>query len=144
MRNSKFLLVALGIVVLVIILSTSVAFAGPRVAYTWTVADLHQGGHGGGPLFTDGTGRGNFPFVVENENGKFIFQWHIASWEYIVPGKLIDMCFDVRAIKGTPPYPDYLCLTHLGYSMPVTGTPFHWDVDGDGTADAILRATPAN
>jgi len=137
-------LMILIVVVVLVALTSTVAFAGgnSNVAYTWTVADLGQGIWGGGPLFADGSAGGNVAFSAGN--GQIIYHVHPTGWSYIVPGVLLDLCFEVREIKGSSGLPPALCLSDFGEALPITGTPLLMDIDGDGNPDFVLRATPAN
>ena len=138
----KKLMVLIGVALLAAFLLTSVAFAGSEVAYTFTVAALGQGVWGGGPLFADGTAAGHVAFSAED--GQVIYHVHATSWSEIVPGVLLDLCFEVHEIKGSSGFPPSFCGSDFGMLLPVTGTPLLMDLDGDGNPDFILRATPAN
>jgi hypothetical protein len=127
-------------------LPASVASADghPNVAYTWTVNDLGQGVWGGGPLFENGTAGGNFPLSFYN--GQVIAHFHPVSWNEVVPGESVDICFRVREIKGSSGSPDEFCFTDiLGGPLPVTGTPIiipH--PDPDIPHPLLIRVTPVN
>ena len=127
-------------------LPASVAFANghQNVVYTWTVNDLGQGVWGGGPLFDDGTAGGNFPLSFYN--GQAIAHFHPVSWEEVVPGESVNICFRVRQIKGDLGLPSEFCFTDvLGGPLPVTGTPIiipH--PDPEIPHPLLIRVTPAN
>ena len=120
------------IVLVLMALPTFAVFAdnNPKVEYTWSIADLGQGVWGGGPLYSDGTGGGNVAFSAVN--GQLVFQLQITGWSAVVPGQLLEACFVVRAIKGTPPFPSPFCAT-----LPVTGGPVN-------VGGFIMRVTPVN
>ena len=113
------------------------------VAYTWTVTNLGQRFGAGGPLFEDGTAAGNAPFSAEN--GQVIFHLKPVSWqEYIIEGHPhVDICFEPRVIKGTPPYPvTPFCLSDVGQGpLPVTDGPV---ITTTPVGDVLTRITPVN
>ena len=129
------------IVVCSMLLAVGVASASPKVSYTFTVADLGQGIWGGGSLFADGTAGGNVAFSAGN--GAVIYHLHATSWAVLFPGAL-DVCFEVREIKGSSGLPPSFCISDFGLVLPVTGTPLLIDDDGDGNPDFVMRATPTN
>ena len=135
----KKLMLLVGVVLLAAFLLTSVASASGNVVATFTIADLGQGAWGGGSLFADGTARGHIPFSFLD--GQVIFHLHPASWSWVVPEAVIEICFDTHVIKNTVglPIPPSFCVT-----LPVTGTPVLVDFDGDGNPDQVLRVTLAN
>lgn len=127
-------------------LPATAAFADgkPNVVYTWTVNDLGQGVWGGGPLFEDGTTGGNFPLSFDN--GQTIALFYPISWNEVVPGESVDICFRVREIKGSYGPLDEFCFTDvLGGPLPVTGTPIiipH--PDPEIPHPLLIRVTPVN
>ncbi|MCI0556015.1 MAG: hypothetical protein L0287_34160 [Anaerolineae bacterium] len=135
----KKLIVLVGVALLAAFFLTSVVSASGNVVATFTIADLGQGAWGGGSLFADGTANGHIPFSFLD--GQVIFHLHPASWSWIVPGAVIEICFDTHMIKNTMglPIPPSFCAT-----LPVTGTPVLVDFDSDGNPDQVLRVTLAN
>jgi hypothetical protein len=135
----KKLMVLIGVVLLAAISLTSVASASGNVVATFTIADLGQGAWGGGSLFADGTASGHIPFSFLD--GQVIFHLHPTSWSWVVPGTVIEICFDTHVIKNMVglPIPPSFCAT-----LPVTGTPVLVDFNGGGNPDQVLRVTLAN
>ncbi len=115
----KMLLIAAILGLAAFLPSFTAESAKTTVVYTWTLADLGQGLWGGGPLYSDGSTAGNLPISVNN--GQLILHLQPTSWSEPFPG-FINLCFDVRMIKGTPPIPDdSFCFGDLGLLLPVTG-----------------------
>jgi hypothetical protein len=115
----KKTLVFLTMLVLAALLASAALAKGNReVVYTWTVNDLGQGVWGGGPLFDDGSTGGNFPLSFYN--GQAIAHFHPVSWNEVVPGESIDICFEVRVIKGDFP-DDPFCFTDVLGPLEVNG-----------------------
>ena len=122
---------------------TTAAFAGGNspVQYTFTFTDLGQpGAHGGGPLYADGSAGGNM--ALSGLNGQVIVQLEATSWSEVVPGELIDICFDVHQIKGPPLLPPSFCFSQFGLALPVNGTPIL--ISNPFADQALIRVTPAN
>ena len=126
--------------VVAIALNASVALAGGQssVTATWSVAQLGQGVHGGGPLYADGTGGGNVAFSAGN--GAVIYHLDVTSWTDL-GGGMIDLCFDVREIKGSSGLPPSFCLSDIGLVLPITGTPIRIILNG---VETVVRATLVN
>jgi hypothetical protein len=122
---------------------TQAAYAGgsARVVYSWTYTDLGQGVWGGGALFADGSVGGNLPFSADN--GQLIFQLKPTTWSEPIPG-LIDLCFDVREMRGSSGYPASFCTADLGMLVPVTGTPTKIENPFAPGTYTLIRITPAN
>jgi hypothetical protein len=143
MKKKTFAFLAL---LVLVALPATAAFAdgNPNVVYTWTVNDLGQGVWGGGPLFEDGTTGGNFPLSFDN--GQTIALFYPISWNEVVPGESVDICFRVREIKGSYGPLDEFCFTDvLGGPLPVTGTPIiipH--PDPEIPHPLLIRVTPVN
>ena len=139
MRKTIFLLV---LVLAMFSVSVVAARGNPQVVYTWTVNDLGQGVWGGGPLFEDGTAGGNFPLSFYN--GQAIAHFHPVSWEEVVPGESVNICFRVRQIKGDLGLPPEFCFTDvLPYPLPVNGTAeIVPHPDPDMPNDLLIRVTP--
>ena len=115
----KKTLVFLSMLVLAALLASAALAKGNReVVYTWTVNDLGQGVWGGGPLFNDGSTGGNFPLSFYN--GQAVAHFHPVSWSEVVPGESIDICFEVRVIKGDLP-DDPFCFTDVLGPLEVNG-----------------------
>ena len=135
-------LVALLMVLVLAVATTTAALAGGNspVQYTFTFTDLGQGGHGGGPLYADGSADGHIAISVMD--GQVVAQFDATSWSWVVPGETIDICFDVHQIKGPPLFPPSVCFTDVGIVLPVGGTPV---IISNPLADqALVRVTPAN
>ena len=123
-----------------LLLTLAPAFASsPQVVYTYTIADLGQGAWGGGPLYADGSAGGNLPFSAEN--GQIIAHLKATSWTQ-VDSDSVDICFQVRQIKGPPFFPPSFCLSDFGFLLDVTGTPIIVNLFGE--ENTLLRLTPAN
>jgi hypothetical protein len=143
MMKRTFLL----LVLVLVALPASIASAdgNAKVVYTWTVNDLGQGVWGGGPLFDDGSAGGNFPLSFYN--GQVIAHFQPVSWEVVAPGEL-DICFEVREIKGGGEFQDDFCFTDVfGGPLPVTGTGQPLIIphpDPDIPHPLLIRVTPAN
>jgi hypothetical protein len=93
---------------LVASLTVAVARADGQVIATWSFTELHQGGHGGGPLFADGTVAGNF--AISANDGRLIVMFVPTTWSWVVPGAVLTLCGDVRVIafpeeRSPPPSP---------------------------------------
>ncbi len=142
MRKTIFLLV---LVLAMFSFSVVAARGNPKVAYTWTVNDLGQGVWGGGPLFEDGSTGGNFPLSFYN--GQAIAHFHPVEWYEVVPGESIDICFEVRVIKGDFP-DDPFCFTDVLGPLPVNGPGQPWIIsphpDPEIPHPLLIRVTPAN
>ncbi|UCC52864.1 MAG: hypothetical protein JSV68_02640 [Anaerolineaceae bacterium] len=145
MRKTIFLLV---LVLATFSVSVVVAGGNPKVAYTWTVNDLGQGVWGGGPLFDDGTAGGNFPLSFYN--GQAIAHFHPVSWHEVVPGESVDICFEVRVIKGDFPEEERepFCFTDVlgplevnGPGAPLILSPHP---DPEIPHPLLIRVTPTN
>ena len=97
---------------LVLAVSTTTAvFAGGNSAlqYTFTFTDLGQpGAHGGGRLFAGGRAEGGL--TLSALNGQVIEQLQATGWSEVVPGVLVDVCFDVQSLKGPSLLPPSFCL----------------------------------
>ncbi len=134
-------LVALLMVLVLAAAGTTAALAGGNspVQYTFTLADLGQGGHGGGPLYADGSADGH----VTISGGQVIVHFHPTSWSWVVPGESVDICFDVHQIKGPPSFPPTFCLSEAGFALPVSGTPVIITNPFSGV-ELLVRVTPAN
>jgi hypothetical protein len=137
----RILLVVVGLPVLVTALVSQVAAAGHRVAYTWTVTVLGplHGGHGGGPLFSDGTGAGKVALSFPDEG--HIFHFEVVGWSHFVPGESIDVCFTTRGIKGVPDSDSLTCSSQETGPLEVTGRPAFMDLTGDGHPEIMFRVT---
>ncbi len=110
------LLVFLGVLVLVATLTPSVALAGGKVEYTWTLSDLGQGGWVGGPLFADGTVGGGGAFSIAN--GQILADISPTTWSENAAGE-VTICLNIIERKGPPgALPPALC---IGPAAP-TGT----------------------
>lgn len=134
----KNLLIVLVVLVLATLMTTAaLADGNSQVAYTWTIADLGQGVWGGGPLFADGSTGGNLPASIFN--GQLIFHLKPASWSETVPGEAVEICFDVREIKGSLGLPPSLCV-----ELPVTGTPIIIPNPDVPDLNLLIRVTPVN
>ena len=136
-------LVALFMVLVLTASWTTTAFSGGNspVQYTFTFTDLGQpGAHGGGPLYADGSAGGNM--TLSALDGQVIVQLEVTRWSEVVPGELVDICFDVHQIKGPPLLPPSFCFSQFGLALPVNGTPI---VISNPFADlALIRVTPVN
>jgi hypothetical protein len=147
MRKTIFLLV---LVLAMFSVSVVAARANPKVVYTWTVNDLGQGVWGGGPLFEDGTAGGNFPLSFYN--GQAIAHFHPVSWEEVMPGESIDICFEVRVIKGDFPEEERepFCFTDVfgeaGLEVTGPGAPLILSPHPDPEIPhpLLIRVTPVN
>ena len=122
---------------------TQVVDAGgnSKVDYTFTYTDLGQGVWGGGSLFADGSTGGNVPFSADN--GQTIYQLQPTSWSEPDPG-FVDVCFNVREMKGSSGFPPSFCTSDLGLLLPVTGTPIVISDPFEPTEQLLIRVTPAN
>src|ERR687887_660274 len=83
-----------------------VASADGQVVATWGLTELHQGGHGGGPLFADGTASGIL--AISTQNGQFLSKFVPTTWSWFVPGSVLSLCANVvvmRVPAETPPPP---------------------------------------
>lgn len=147
MKRKTFVLL---VVLIFAALLASVAFANGQVVYTWTVNDLGQGVWGGGPLFDDGTARGNLPISILN--GQYVAHFHPESWEEVDPGESIDICFTTHIIKGNwddiGGLPSAFCFTNtpLG-ALEVNGPGRPLIIpnpDPDIPTNLLIRVTPAN
>jgi hypothetical protein len=137
MRKLLVLGVTLALAAVVLASTPPAAHAGGQVVATWTLTELHQGGHGGGPLFADGTAAGNF--AISADNGQLVGMFVPTTWSWVVPGAELELCSDVRVIAapaGMPPPPSPICGT-----FPVTGTPQRL-LGPNG--EFLLRVTLAN
>lgn len=108
------------------------AFAS-SVVYTYTLADLGQGGWGGGPLYANGQANG--ANGVSFGNGANVGAFKASSWRAgtsaITNGPGVDICGTLTVKKsdgtstGLPPpgvYP--ICLSNIiGTFIPITGSP---------------------
>jgi hypothetical protein len=147
MRKTIFLLV---LVLAMFSVSVVAARGNPKVVYTWTVNDLGQGVWGGGPLFEDGTAGGNFPLSFYN--GQAIAHFHPVSWEEVMPGESIDICFEVRVIKGDFPEEERepFCFTDVfgeaGLEVTGPGAPLILSPHPDPEIPhpLLIRVTPVN
>lgn len=135
----------LSLLVIVLVLATTVttvALAGGNspVQYTFTFTDLGQpGGHGGGPLYADGSADGRISLSAPREG---FVQFEATSWSEVVPGETIDICFDVHVIKGLLIFPETFCFSDAGIVLPVSGTPVI--ISNPFGDEALVRVTPAN
>ncbi len=122
---------------------TTAAFAGGNspVQYTFTFTDLGQpGAHGGGPLYADGTAGGGI--TLSALDGQVIVDLEATSWSEIIPGELVDICFDTVPIKGPALLPPSFCFSQFGLALPVSRTPAYLS---NPFADlALIRVTPVN
>lgn len=147
----KKIVIFLTVLVLAALLS-SVAFAGgnAKVVYTWIVNDLGQGVWGGGPLFDDGTAGGNFPLSITIPGeGQLIAHFHPVSWEEVVPGESVDICFEVHVIKGdSGAFPPEFCIADVLFPLPVNGPGQLLILDPHPDPEIphplLIRVTPAN
>ena len=73
------------------------ARADGQVVATWMLTELHQGGHGGGPLYADGTSGGTL--AISTQNGQFRAMFLPVTWSWLVPGSVLYLCSDVRVIQ---------------------------------------------
>jgi hypothetical protein len=115
-----------------LIVGVSPAFAS-RVVYTYTFADLGQGGWGGGPLYANGLANG--ANGVSFGNGANVGTVKVSTWKAgtsaITNGPGVDICGTLTVTKsdgtstGLPPpgvYP--FCLSNIiGTDVPITGAP---------------------
>jgi len=115
-----------------LMVTVSPAFAS-RVAYTYTLADLGQGGWGGGPLYTNGQANG--ANGISFNNGADVGTFKATTWtsgtSKITGGPGVDICGTLTVTKtdgtlnGLPApgvYP--FCLSSvLGTFIPITGAP---------------------
>ena len=136
--------VLLAVVLFAVLISASAAASdNSNVAYTWTITNLGQRYGAGGPLFTDGTAAGNAAF--SSDNGQTIFHINPVSWQaHEIGGAVyIDLCFETRAIKGTPVVPvEPFCLSEIGQGpLPVTGGPV---IVSTPVGDVLTRITPVD
>ncbi|HVH14152.1 MAG TPA: hypothetical protein VNA15_00325 [Candidatus Angelobacter sp.] len=113
--------------------TVSPAFAR-SVAYTYTLADLGQGGWGGGPLFTDGQagGANGISFANGADVGTFTASTWKAGTSAITNGPGVDICGTLTVTKsdgtstGLPPpgvYPGFCLSNVIHTNFPITGTP---------------------
>src|SRR3982751_3463958 len=63
-----------------------VAHAEGQVTATWMLTELHQGGHGGGPLFADGTAGGRL--AISTQNGQFRGMFLPTTWSWLIEGSV--------------------------------------------------------
>ena len=54
-------------------------------------------------------------------------------------GGMIDICIDATILRGTCPFPSSFCLSQLGVTLPITGTPEKVTLFGD---NHVIRVTP--
>jgi hypothetical protein len=115
-----------------LMVTVSPVFAS-RVAYTYTLADLGQGGWGGGPLYTNGQANG--ANGISFNNGADVGTFKATTWtsgtSKITGGPGVDICGTLTVTKtdgtlnGLPApgvYP--FCLSSvLGTFIPITGAP---------------------
>ncbi len=120
---------------LVVVTVVSTVYAAAPVSFTWTVTDLGQGCHGGGPLYADGRA-GGYVFC-SFDNGQTVFQVQPVSWSLSDAG--VTFVLDIVAMKGIPPYPS----PYTFGPVPVTGTPVKLILPGY-TATTQIRVTPVN
>jgi hypothetical protein len=143
--NQRLLLA--GIVPLFLFALVIPAFA-TSMSYTYTIADLGQGGWGGGPLYSNGMASG--ANGVSFMNGADLAVFKATTWtsgtSAITNGPGVDICGTLTVMKtdglGLPsslPAPGVykgFCLSFvLGTDIPITGAP----VNMFGT---IVRVTP--
>ena len=144
MMRKIFLLIALALTAL----SASIVSAdgNSNVVYTWTVNDLGQGVWGGGPLFDNGTAGGNFPLSFFD--GQVIAHFIPVSWYEVVPGESVNICFEVREIKGSSGVPSEFCIADVLGPLPVTGPGQPLIIsshpDPEIPHPLLVRVTPAN
>ena len=105
-----------------------------NVVYTYAVADLGQGGWGGGPLFADGTAGGSQGIAFGNAAN--VAHFKASSWysgtSLLTGGPGVDICGTLTVLKssggpgGLPPpgvYPGFCLSFALGTLIPITGHP---------------------
>jgi hypothetical protein len=116
-----------------LMVAVSPAFAS-SVAFTYTLADLGQGGWGGGPLFTNGQANGANGISFANGANVGTFKattWKSGTSAITNGGPGVDICGTLTVTKtdgtlnGLPApgvYP--FCLSSvLGTFIPITGAP---------------------
>ena len=136
----KLILLIMVLVLAAATMTVAVAGGNSPVQYTFTFTDLGQGGHGGGPLYADGSAGGNFAF--SGDDGQVVIHLHATSWSWVVPGEVLDICFDTQQIKGPPLLPPSVCFSDAGIVLPVNGTPVV--IPNPLGDEALVRVTPAN
>jgi hypothetical protein len=105
------------------------------VVFTWLLSDLGQGGWIGGPLYANGTVGGGGAYAEDGCVARF----QGTVWSQA--GGMIDICIDATILRGTCPFPSSFCLSQLGVTLPITGTPEKVTLFGD---DHIIRVTPTH
>lgn len=125
----RFTLLCVGLMLLLAV-SATVHAGGKRVVAVMHGTDLGQGEGGGGPLYEDGSARGNFAISVVN--GRLIFTVALDSW-YYYDAEHIVACGTFTVVRNELgiPLPAYGCTT----PVPISGFPVYTDYDGDGRAD---------
>lgn len=137
----KLIVLLMVLVLATIVTTVALADGNSPVQYTFTFTDLGQGGHGGGPLYADGSAGGHI--TISAMDGQVVTHLHPTSWSWVVPGEAVDICFDRHQIKDPPLDPPSICFSDVGIVLPVNGTPV---LISNPLADqeALVRVTPAN
>jgi hypothetical protein len=122
---------------------SSVPVQASNVSFTYTLADLGQGGWGGGPLFANGVASG--VNGVSFFNGADVATFKATSWtsgtSAITGGPGVDICGTLTVTKSNgflpPPgvFPGFCLSFVVGTDIPITGGP----VVVFGT---VIRVTP--
>lgn len=91
--------------------------------YSYTLTQVDQGSHTGGQLRSDGTATGTFHYSVNN--GATIWNQEATTWNYVVPGALVNICYKItKVIQGVPDVPYNWCwFNDLGVALPITEQP---------------------
>jgi hypothetical protein len=127
----KTLALAFALILSTGVLTSVAAARSPKVAGSYTIADLGQGGWGGGPLNTDGTIGGSAGFSYGNGQNLGAIQG--TSWVSSAPG-LVTLCFTDTATKGQPLFPSPSC-----FDVPSNGTPLI--ISEEPGEETLLRVT---
>ncbi len=128
----KSVLILAASMTIFLMVAVTPAFAS-SVAYTYTFADLGQGGWGGGPLFANGQAGG--ANGISFANGADVGTFRASTWKTgisaITTGPGVDICGTLTVTKsdgtstGLPPPGAYpFCLSNaIGTLIPITGAP---------------------
>jgi hypothetical protein len=112
------IVVSLAIVALAAgLMAPAVRASAPPVSGTYAIADLGQGGWGGGPLYADGSvgGSGALSF----SNGQVIGRVTGGTWS-LGAGPTVTICLDFQQTKGPAgAIPPSLCFGPLVPGKPV-------------------------